>query len=78
MPVIPKNARVTGPERDRLAADLKKSYEAGATIRDLIRDTGRSYGFIHDVLVQAGATLRKRGGDTRSKAARSRRRASAR
>ncbi|HEU4751822.1 MAG TPA: helix-turn-helix domain-containing protein [Armatimonadota bacterium] len=74
MPIIPKGARVTGPERDRLASDLRRRYEAGESIRNLINATGRSYGFVHDLLVQSGATMRKRGGDTRSKAARSRRR----
>lgn len=78
MATMHKNAHVTGPDRERLAADLKKRYEAGASIRDLITATGRSYGFIHDLLLEAGATMRKRGGDTRSKAARSRRRTSAR
>ena len=65
---LTKGRRVTGGERDKLAGDLRKKYEAGASIRELAEDTGRSYGFVHRVLVGSGATLRGRGGATRKKA----------
>ena len=52
----------------KLASDLRKKYEGGASIRELAGDTGRSYGFIHRILSESGATLRGRGGATRSKA----------
>lgn len=58
-----------GPERDRLAADLKKKYDAGASIRALAEETGRSYGAVHRLLGEAGAVFRARGGATREKAA---------
>ena len=62
-----KGRRVTGAERDKLAVELKKKYESGTSIRTLAESTGRSYGFIHRVLTESGATLRGRGGATRGK-----------
>jgi len=65
---LTKGRRVTGGDRSKLASDLRKRYEGGASIRDLAGDTGRSYGFVHRILSESGATLRGRGGATRSKA----------
>lgn len=69
MPVaeLKKGTRVTGDDRDSLAADLKKKYEAGESIRVLAQSSGRSYGFVHRILSESGATLRGRGGATRKK-----------
>jgi hypothetical protein len=67
---IPKGRRITGGERDKLASDLKKKYEGGASIRSLADSTGRSYGFVHRVLSESGVKLRGRGGATRRKATR--------
>ena len=64
-----KGTRVTGTERDKLATDLKKRYDAGESIRALAHTTGRSYGFIHRILTETGVALRGRGGATRSRAA---------
>ncbi|MDX8056612.1 helix-turn-helix domain-containing protein [Lentzea sp. BCCO 10_0798] len=64
---LKKGARITGATRDKLAADLKKKYEKGASIRALAESTGRSYGFVHRVLSESGVTLRGRGGATRTK-----------
>jgi hypothetical protein len=61
-PVITKNARVTGPAREKLAAQMRKKYERGATVRDLHAETGRSFGAIQKLLAEAGATMRPRGG----------------
>jgi hypothetical protein len=63
-----KGARITGPSRDKLGADLKKKYESGKSVRDLAETTGRSYGFVHRMLVESGADMRGRGGATRGKA----------
>ena len=71
MAELPKGRRITGPDRDRLSADLKRRYEAGASIRELAADTGRSYGFVHRVLLESGVTLRGRGGAVRRKQAKS-------
>ena len=67
MAELSKGRRVSGNERDKLAVDLKKKYAAGASIRDLAAQTGRSYGFVHRVLTESGVTLRGRGGATRGK-----------
>jgi hypothetical protein len=64
---LKKGSRVTGVERDKLTGVLRKKYDAGASIRALAESTGRSYGFIHRVLNESGATLRGRGGATRVK-----------
>lgn len=65
---IAKGARITGPSRDKLGGDLKKKYEGGKSVRDLAESTGRSYGFVHRILVESGAEMRGRGGATRGKA----------
>ena len=67
MAELKKGARITGTQRGKLAADLKKTYEKGASIRSLAEQTGRSYGFVHRVLSETGVTLRGRGGATRTK-----------
>lgn len=64
---IKKGARITGPARDKLAADLRKKYEKGQSIRALAEGTGRSYGFVHRLLSDADVQLRGRGGATRTK-----------
>ncbi|MFF8534428.1 helix-turn-helix domain-containing protein [Streptomyces sp. SAS_267] len=67
--MVGKGTRVTGAARDKLAVDLKKAYESGASIRTLAEGTGRSYGFVHRILTDAGVTLRGRGGAARSRPA---------
>ncbi len=62
-----KGKRITGASRDKLAADLRKKYEGGQSIRALAASSGRSYGFVHRMLGEAGATLRGRGGATRKR-----------
>ena len=64
---LKKGARITGPARDKLASELKKKYEQGASIRALAEANGRSYGFVHRILSESGASLRGRGGATRRK-----------
>ena len=62
-----KGTRVTGPDRARMATDLKNRYDSGESIRALALATGRSYGFIHRILTEQGVTLRGRGGSTRTR-----------
>lgn len=69
MTALKKGARITGAERSKLATDLKKAYDKGKSIRELADTHGRSYGFVHRVLSESGATLRGRGGATRTKSA---------
>jgi hypothetical protein len=64
---LKKGTRVTGADRETLTSTLRKKYDGGASIRELAVSTGRSYGFIHRVLSESGATLRGRGGATRGK-----------
>ena len=67
---LKKGSRVTGAERESLAADLRKRYDEGASIRALAESTGRSYGFVHRILSESGTSLRGRGGATRGRARR--------
>ncbi|MGP3950913.1 helix-turn-helix domain-containing protein [Streptomyces sp. 7N604] len=60
-----KGKRISGEAREKLAARLKKEYDSGASIRAIAEVHGRSYGFVHRMLTEAGATLRGRGGATR-------------
>jgi transposase len=62
-----KGKRITGTARETLASELKKEYEGGASIRSIAEAHGRSYGFVHRMLSEAGVTLRGRGGATRNK-----------
>jgi hypothetical protein len=57
---------VSGRQRERLMADLRARYESGASIRALARQTGRSYGFVHGLLQEAGVALRRRGAPRRA------------
>lgn len=65
MAELKKGSRITGSEREKLASDLRKKYEEGSSIRVLAESHGRSYGFVHRILSESGATLRGRGGATR-------------
>ncbi len=42
--------------------ELRSEYERGASIRTLVASTGHSYGSIHSMLRESGATMRSRGG----------------
>ncbi len=64
---LKKGARITGGDRNKLAADLKRKYSSGRSIRELASETGRSYGFVHRILSESGVSLRGRGGATRGK-----------
>lgn len=67
MTALKKGARITGADRSKLSAELKKAYDKGRSIRELADAHGRSYGFVHRVLSESGVTLRGRGGATRTK-----------
>ena len=72
---LPKGSRITGENRQDLAASLVERYNRGESIRSLADDIGRSYGFVHGVLSESGVTMRSRGGATRGAAAEERRKA---
>lgn len=67
MAPLAKGRRITGDERGTLSGELRRQYEQGSSIRAIAADTGRSYGFVHRVLMESGTTLRSRGGATRGK-----------
>lgn len=60
-----KGIRLVGEDRDRLASQVTDEYQDGKSIRDIAAATGRSYGFVHRVLVESGIAMRSRGGATR-------------
>jgi hypothetical protein len=62
---LTKGSRITGDQRGTLASAFAERYAGGESIRSIAEDTGRSYGFVHGILKEAGATLRGRGGATR-------------
>lgn len=62
---LTKGARITGDQRSSLARAFGERYAGGESIRSIAEDTGRSYGFVHGVLKESGASLRGRGGATR-------------
>ncbi|MGI8310324.1 helix-turn-helix domain-containing protein [Saccharopolyspora hattusasensis] len=55
---IPPGTRLTGPEREKLAVDLKREYDAGASIRQLVEASGRPYGAVHFLLAEVGVEFR--------------------
>jgi predicted transcriptional regulator len=57
--------RIVGGERESLAAEYARKYEAGSSIRSIAAESGRSYGFVHRVLAESGVLFRARGGDTK-------------
>jgi hypothetical protein len=61
-----KGKRITGGDRTSLADDLRKRYDNGESIRSLATSTNRSYGFVHRLLSESGASLRSRGGANRN------------
>ncbi|MGH3905186.1 MAG: helix-turn-helix domain-containing protein [Pseudonocardiaceae bacterium] len=65
MQTLEKSRRITGEERDTVAAQLTRRYDQGASLRELAELTGRSYGFVHKVLSESGVEFRGRGGPTR-------------
>jgi hypothetical protein len=62
---LAKGSRITGAQRTELASRYAKRYAAGESIRKIADDAGRSFGFVHGVLKEAGVDLRGRGGATR-------------
>ncbi|MFJ2225561.1 helix-turn-helix domain-containing protein [Streptomyces anulatus] len=62
----PKYRKRVSPEVQLLIdAELRKQYDGGATIRGLMEESGRSYGYVRRRLVATDVTFRPRGGDMR-------------
>jgi hypothetical protein len=62
---LAKGKRITGQDREKLAKDLAAKYGAGASVRELADEIGRSYAFTHRILTEHGVELRPRGGANR-------------
>ena len=54
----PRAPYLKGDARHQAGVDLKTRYEAGATVRQLADETGRSYGSIAQLLRLAGTQMR--------------------
>jgi transposase len=54
--------RLDGKQREAFAKRIAALYREGASIRDIAKETGRSYGAIHGLLVEEQVTMRSRGG----------------
>ncbi|CAA9300682.1 MAG: hypothetical protein AVDCRST_MAG61-958, partial [uncultured Friedmanniella sp.] len=66
---LARGTRITGTERQELAARLGQRYAGGESLRAIAEDTGRSFGFVHGLVKESGVTIRGRGGATRGAAA---------
>src|SRR5699024_457320 len=64
---LEQGARMTGSTREKLAADLEKQYEKGASIPSHVEHTGGHYGCVHRVLTESGVQWSGGGGATRGK-----------
>jgi helix-turn-helix protein len=53
---------LTGETRIKTRTRAAELYMQGCTIQSVARQIGRSYGLARTLLVEAGVTLRKRGG----------------
>lgn len=60
-------ALFTAEQRRKEALQMQRDYYAGASIRSLAKKEGVSYGTARAMLVEAGTTLRNRGGGARRK-----------
>jgi hypothetical protein len=60
-----KGQRLIGGRRQAVREQLAIRYTQGASIRTLAAESGRSYGLVHRLLVEAGVTMRSRGGNNR-------------
>ncbi|MFB6533085.1 helix-turn-helix domain-containing protein [Streptomyces noursei] len=58
--------RVKRQQQKAVAKVLKAKYDAGASIRALAAESGRSYGYVHRTLTEAGTALRAFGGKRRT------------
>jgi len=65
MTQLAKGQRIRGEARVKLRDQFARQYGKGASIRQIADRSGRSYGFVHRMLVEARVVLRGRGGNTR-------------
>lgn len=58
MSARPRARYLKGAVREETARQLRAEYEAGATVRQLAEQTGRSYGGVLNLLRHAGCEMR--------------------
>ena len=59
----PEPRKRLGPEQQgHVTTELRKGYDAGASIHVLAEESGRSYGYVHRHLADSGVVFRSRGG----------------
>ncbi|MFI1165585.1 helix-turn-helix domain-containing protein [Streptomyces sp. NPDC020801] len=56
-----RNPVLEGEDRRIVAREFAQLYRAGSSIRGIARQTGRSYGCVHQLLEEAGVQFRPRG-----------------
>ena len=54
--------RITGDTRDQAKKKAANLYAQGLPVRDIAHQMGRSFGLVRTLLLEAGVTLRPRGG----------------
>jgi hypothetical protein len=57
-PIRTGSAPLKGAERAETQARVRTAYEAGATVREVAQEIGRSYSATYKLLVEAGAAFR--------------------
>ncbi len=62
MPARRPNQRITGDDRESMRAAVLEGYKDGKSIRQLANDYTISIGLARNLLVEAGASFRPRGG----------------
>lgn len=67
VPELPPGERITGNQRATLRGQMVTEYAKGTPIRDIAEQCGRSYGFVHRVLVESRVEFRSRGGKHRKR-----------
>ncbi|MFE3629392.1 helix-turn-helix domain-containing protein [Streptomyces goshikiensis] len=68
--MLSKHAPITGTPRRHLSAAMRRAYDQGASIRLLAQISGRSYGSVHRLLIEAGAVMSPRGGSNLNRSGR--------
>ncbi|MCM1964902.1 helix-turn-helix domain-containing protein [Streptomyces sp. G1] len=58
----PTTPRLRGQLREDTARDLARRYDGGESLRALVAEFGRSYGFVRTLVIEGGGRLRTRGG----------------
>ena len=62
LPHFEKHARLTPERQHAFDEQVVNAYKQGAAIRDIVRETGRSYGCIHRIIADhPGVQMRGRG-----------------